>query len=367
MTHPASLSLYTEFHIQSDMNEVKLSQIATEVETMRSIEHPNVLACLGSQHDKEAKVIYVFLEYMPLGSIQTKLQREALNGAAGLPSDTIQRYTSHIIMALQHLHGLSIAHRDIKSANCLIGDRDIIKVADFGSSARSPNMTDHSGLEGHSRVETEMAEEEEAAGGASSEGLGSGMRGMRGTPFFMAPEVIKGSTYGRRSDIWSVGCTVVEMVTGKPPWSELGNHVAAMFRITSDDEPAPSPASLSPAGRDFLSHCFVRQVAKRAKASTLADHDYVRGEISDFLHSTMSVTAMCELAENAPEPRDAPSGDMNGVGEGRFVSNFKKGEDDLKKLKPRSKTVLPSQSGAKLSKKIAKSCSVDAELMSTPL
>ena len=127
-------------------------------------------------------------------------------------------------MALMHLHGLSIAHRDIKSANCLIGDRDTIKVADFGSSARSTNVTDQSGLADQPSASSLTATEMTDA--PSPEALGAGMRGMRGTPYFMAPEVIKGVAYGRRSDVWSVGCTVVEMVTGKPPWSDLGNHVA---------------------------------------------------------------------------------------------------------------------------------------------
>ena len=75
----------TEFTVQSDWNEDKLSQIATEVETMRSIEHPNVLTCLGSQHDQEKQVIYIFLEYMPLGSIQVPLPHEP----DPHPSDTL--------------------------------------------------------------------------------------------------------------------------------------------------------------------------------------------------------------------------------------------------------------------------------------
>ena len=93
----------------------------------------------------------------------------------------------------------------------------------------------------------------------------------------MAPEVIKGKGYGRRSDIWSLGCTVVEMVTGRPPWSEIGNTITAMFRITSDDEPAPVPVTFEMEGQAFLFRCFVRKAGKRATALELSQHQYVTG------------------------------------------------------------------------------------------
>lgn len=92
-----------------------------------------------------------------------------------------------------------------------------------------------------------------------------------GTANWMAPEVIK-QTGGDRyinlknnlkiqvncsfSDIWSVGCTVIEMATGKPPWSHFGNPITTMFKIANSNEPPTLPEKLSPEAIDFLKNCF---------------------------------------------------------------------------------------------------------------
>ena len=103
------------------------------------------------------------------------------------------------------------------------------------------------------------------------------MKGMRGTAYFMAPEVIRGDGYGRRSDVWSLGCTVVEMMTGKPPFVQYDNHITAMYRIASSDEPAPIPDDLGETARNFLLRCFERDMAQRAAAKDLIEHPFVAG------------------------------------------------------------------------------------------
>ena len=68
----------------------------------------------------------------------------------------------------------------------------------------------------------------------------------------MSPEVIKQSGHGRSSDIWSVGATVIEMVTGKPPWPEFTNNLAALFHVATSKEPPPIPANISIIGGKFI-------------------------------------------------------------------------------------------------------------------
>jgi len=60
----------------------------------------------------------------------------------------------------------------------------------------------------------------------------------------------------RFSDIWSVGCTVIEMLTGKPPWSECGNAISTMFKIANGNEPPTLPEEISSEAKDFLKNCF---------------------------------------------------------------------------------------------------------------
>lgn len=77
----------------------------------------------------------------------------------------------------------------------------------------------------------------------------------------MAPEVIKQTGHGRPADIWSLACTVIEMATGKPPWSNLYSQpVSAMFHIASSKDPPKLPDNLSPEAKDFLMLCFNRCV-----------------------------------------------------------------------------------------------------------
>ncbi len=98
---------------------------------------------------------------------------------------------------------------------------------------------------------------------------------MTGTPYWMAPEVIRGNVnYGRKADVWSLGIVVIEMATGKPPYSELG-PVTALFKIGSTDQAPPFPATLSSLARDFLARCLNRDPKGRPSAEELSAHPWI--------------------------------------------------------------------------------------------
>ena len=109
---------------------------------------------------------------------------------------------------------------------------------------------------------------------------------MTGTPMYMSPEVIKGQTNGRlgAADIWSLGCVVLEMATGRRPWASLDNEWAIMFNIANANMPQlPASDQLSEPGIDFLKRCFDRDPARRASAAELLQHEwimYLRNQLS---------------------------------------------------------------------------------------
>lgn len=101
---------------------------------------------------------------------------------------------------------------------------------------------------------------------------------MTGTPMYMSPEVIKGSNEGRQGaiDIWSLGCVILEMSTGRRPWASLDNEWAIMYNIAQGNPPQlPAKDQLSPEGIEFLKKCFDKDPRRRASATELLQCEWI--------------------------------------------------------------------------------------------
>jgi mitogen-activated protein kinase kinase kinase len=103
-------------------------------------------------------------------------------------------------------------------------------------------------------------------------------KSMTGTPMYMSPEVIKGENPGKAGavDIWSLGCVILEMATGRRPWANLDNEWAIMYNIAQGNPPQlPTPDQLSDQGMDFLMKCFARDPKQRPSAVELLQHEWI--------------------------------------------------------------------------------------------
>jgi mitogen-activated protein kinase kinase kinase len=136
-----------------------------------------------------------------------------------------------VLKGLAYLHDQKFVHRDLKGANLLVTLDGCVKLADFGAAKalgdRVPNLAQQNGPD---------AASEQSAWAATAAGKASvGAQSLRGSVFWISPEVMHGVGYGRRADIWSLGCVVIEMLTGSHPWPDLANEAtpwAAMFKVS---------------------------------------------------------------------------------------------------------------------------------------
>ena len=168
-------------------------------------------------------------------------------------------YLKQILDGLEYLHLKKIVHRDIKCANILLDVKGNIKLSDFGCSGQ---LLDNDYLA------------EISSTGNSEEFLDS----LKGTLPWMAPEVVLQQKYGKRADIWSLGCTLVELITGQPPWGKLENFYQAMNKIGRSNDIPFIPSTLSHNFKDFILKCLKRNPKDRLTATQLKEHPFVKGK-----------------------------------------------------------------------------------------
>ncbi|XP_028518151.1 mitogen-activated protein kinase kinase kinase 19 [Exaiptasia diaphana] len=184
------------------------------------------------------------MEYVPGGSIAQALKR--FGGTFVEP--VFRRYTRQILCGVEYLHVNNVVHRDIKGGNIMLMPNGVIKLIDFGCAKRlCMNL---------------------------SLSRSSMLNSIKGTPYWMAPEVIKETGAGTKSDIWSIGCTVFEMATGSPPWSEM-QPMAAIFSIGNGSTVPRLGESFSQLARDFTTACMTREPEARPSASELLQHKFL--------------------------------------------------------------------------------------------
>ncbi|KAL8049636.1 hypothetical protein ABFX02_06G032500 [Erythranthe guttata] len=208
-----------------------------EIAVLSTLKHPNIVQYYGAETVGDNLCIY--FEYVSGGSIYTILQEYGRLGESAIRS-----YAQQILLGLAYLHSKRIAHSDIKGASVLVDPNGRVKLSNFG--------------------------------------IGKHMAGqyipslLMDSPYWMAPEVIMNpNVRNPAADIWSLGCTVLEMALSKPPISHY-NEVVAMFKIANHKELPTIPDHLSDEGKDFVRQCLQWDPQLPATASRLLEHPFVK-------------------------------------------------------------------------------------------
>ncbi|PIN04705.1 MEKK [Handroanthus impetiginosus] len=217
----------------------QVEALENEIRILKSLSSPFIVKYLGDDKTAEGSPMTSFrnlhMEYLPSGTA-ADLATTSMN----LDEAAVASYTWCLASALSYLHSRGITHCDVKGRNVLLGaSPGSAKLADFGSAAEITSAAAIS---------------------------------ARGSPLWMAPEVIRGEYQGPESDVWSLGCTVIEMLTGKPPW---GADAYSVYRIGYSDEVPLFPSRLSRLALDFLDNCFRRDHTQRWSCDQLLQHPFI--------------------------------------------------------------------------------------------
>lgn len=245
-----------------------------EVKILKTLNSsPYIVQCLGTE-EKQGK-LNIFMEYMAGGSLAELVHKFG----GSLDEEVVRVYTREILLGLKHLHQHGIVHCDLKCKNVLLGSSGNVKLADFGCAKRVKEFANSGG-----------------------------------TPLWMAPEVLRNESLDFAADIWSLGCTVIEMATGTPPWSrQVSNPITAVLRIAHGDEIPQFPSRFSKVGLDFLSRCLEREPNKRCTAEELLRHPFLstRPSHEQYASSPASVLEAQDFNDDLYELKSSGGNDFS--------------------------------------------------------
>lgn len=212
--------------------------IVNEITVMKDSQHPNIVNFLEA-YLRGSSDLWVVMEFMEGGALTDIIENNTLS------EEQISTICFETCKGLRHLHHKNIIHRDIKSDNMLLDAQGHVKITDFGFCAKLTEQKNKRAT-------------------------------MVGTPYWMAPEVIKQKEYGAKVDVWSLGIMAIEMLESEPPYLNE-DPLKALYLIATNGTPKlKRPENLSKEIKGFLSVCLCVDVNYRASTDELVNHEFLR-------------------------------------------------------------------------------------------
>jgi len=213
------------------MRKANLHSYMQEIELMKNLLHQNIVRYIDFIKTKDT--YNLIMEYVESGSLLDLIKKYGV-----VPETLASIYISQVLEGLAYLQEQKIIHRDIKCSNILITKQGCCKLADFGMAGRADSQN------------TKFT--------------------VQGSPYWMAPEIIQMEGAGFPSDIWSVGCSCIELLTSKPPYFDL-QPMQALFKVVNSEENM-IPEGFTDNCNDFLTKCLIKDPENRGVAADLLQH-----------------------------------------------------------------------------------------------
>lgn len=211
-----------------------------EINILKRIEHPNIIKLIDVINDD--KYTYIILEYCSESDLSVFLDNKPLR------EKYAQKYMRQISSALKYLHNCGILHRDLKPQNILMTNIDTIKLTDFGFAKKNDNNNIY--------------------------------KTICGSPIYMAPEIIKHSTYDNKTDLWSVGVILYEMLFGYPPF-KASTQYELINRIETEPIYIPNNINVSNECKDLLMKLLQKEPDNRINWTDFFFHPWIYSNTSN--------------------------------------------------------------------------------------
>ena len=218
----------------------QIDKYKNEISIMSKLNsNDNIIKYIGNELI-QLNTPFIFMEFASGGSIKSLIETYG-----NLHENIIKNYLRQVLIALDFMHSHNIIHCDLKCSNILLdSNTGEIKLSDFGSAKEIDN---------------------------------NNAKGLIGTLPWCAPEILCNKNYGSKIDIWSLGCCLIEMLSGKAPWSEkkIDNYYQCVIIIGKGNEIPEIPGNCSEECKSFILKCLNRNENERWSASELMKHSFV--------------------------------------------------------------------------------------------
>ena len=227
--------------------------IEREINIMKTLNHPHIVKLYENIYDTYNNV-YLIMEYCPNGDLSTFLNKKPLK------EKYVKRYMVQIASATKYLYDNKILHRDIKPQNIMMVDNDIIKLTDFGFAKIFNSDNDN------------MAQT------------------ICGSPIYMAPEIIKCNKYSIKTDLWSIGVILYEMIIGKPPYKAI-SHIQLIQMIDTQPIYIPMAILISKDCRKLIHDLLQKNPDNRISWDDFFNHNWLQMN-DNFSHDHFNLSEL---------------------------------------------------------------------------